>query len=88
LVAKVAEDRPKRGQEGPRCAKIEAKRGPKGLPGPMGKPKGRGSGLPRGSKILIRKLGESDSEVRSEAKCHASEVPEGLTRCWTEGPAN
>ena len=40
MVAKVAEDRPKRGQEGPRCAKIEAKRGPKGLRGPLGKPRG------------------------------------------------
>ena len=49
---------------------------------------GGGSGLPRGSKILIRKLGESDSEVRSEAKCLASEVLRDLTRRWTEGPAN
>ena len=72
MVANVAEERRNRDQEGPRCAQMQAKKKSRGLRDVLSK--SRGSGPPRGSRILIRKLGESDSEVRSEVKYLTSEV--------------
>ena len=52
LVANMTQVGPKRGQEGPRVAKIEAKRGHLGLRGELSKPRGGGQAPPKDQRSL------------------------------------
>ena len=61
------------GPRGPKMAQDRPKMRSKGATGDIGPTRGGGSGPPRGSKILNRKLGESEAECDPKSKRRSAE---------------